>query len=545
VRRLCLCFAMLLAGTMLLAAAFVRPAGGRDVAVEVRKGGTLRLNTGVDVPVDPALGNPSEPLDWATCAMLFSFAPAAGAAGTRVIPEVVDGWTVSRDGRTYTFELKRTFRFHTGAPVTARSFADAFNRVASPTMHSIARNYLREIVGASAVIDGKAETITGVQVLGRYRLRSRLTEVVGDLTARLAMNAFCPILPDTPIDPAGIDGPAGSGPYFVAERVVNRRIVLKRNPYYRGSRPANVDQIVFTVGPDPDACRVAVEQNRTDYCLNTAAFTDAAYRDLVSRYGINRHDGQFFVIPLMVTWYFAFNHDRAAFKGPGQIAVKKAINHAIDRPALARAFGYLAGRRSDQMLPPALGRDASVYPISGADPATARKWFAKARFQPAKLVLYAWTGRSTITAAQVFAFDLKQIGIDVEVKYFDSLVGVEKAATRGEPFDVVLTGWGIDYPDAASYFEPLLNGRKLRQTGNTNFSYFDDPQVNARIAGAGRLTGEARRRAWAALDADLMRNEPPWAPFINGNRRAFISKSFGCFLLHPVYGVDLAAACKK
>jgi hypothetical protein len=29
------------------------------------------------------------------------------------------------------------------------------------------------------------------------------------------------------------------------------------------------------------------------------------------------------------------------------------------------------------------------------------------------------------------------------------------------------------------------------------------------------------------------------------NSRAFISKSFGCFLYHPIYGVDIAAACKK
>ena len=49
------------------------------------------------------------------------------------MPEVVDRTTVSGDGRTYTFDLKRTFRFHTGAPVTAQSFADAFNRVANPS----------------------------------------------------------------------------------------------------------------------------------------------------------------------------------------------------------------------------------------------------------------------------------------------------------------------------------------------------------------------------------------------------------------------------
>jgi ABC-type transport system substrate-binding protein len=159
--------------------------------------------------------------------------------------------------------------------------------------------------------------------------------------------------------------------------------------------------------------------------------------------------------------------------------------------------------------------------------------------------LYANSGRAGVASAQVFAFDLKQIGIDVEIKYFDGLSLVQKAGTRGEPFDVAWASWSLDYPDGASFFEPLLNGTNLRQTGNTNLSYFDDPETNVRIEAANRLTGEARSRAWAELDIDLMRTNPPWAPFIHAAGRAFISKSFGCFLTNPVYGVDLAAACKK
>jgi ABC-type oligopeptide transport system substrate-binding subunit len=541
-RRLSLSLVLLAAGAVLLVAAAV--ASG---SAQAAKGGTLRLSRFSDVDsVDPALAYTpwSWPLEFATCAKLFNLPDAAGAEGTRVIPEVVDRYTVSLDRKTYTFELKKTFRFHTGAPVTARSFADAFNRDADPKMRSPAVTYMHEIVGADAVIAGKATTISGVRVLAPYRLRIRLTKPLGDFIARLTLPFFCPLLPNTLIDPAGIDNPAGSGPYYVAERVVNRRIALKRNPFYRGNRPANVDQIVYSVGESQDACRLAVEEDRIDYCPATA-FTDAGYREIVARHGINRKGGQFFVNPGLGTWYFAFNHDRPAFRGRGQIPLKKAINYAIDRPALARTFGYLAGKRTDQLLPPALSRDATLYPLGGADPATARKWAAKARFKPARLVLYANVGRAGVAGAQVFAFDLKQIGIDVEIKYFDGLSLAQKAGTRGEPFDVAWNGWSVDYPDGASFFEPLLNGRNLRQAGNTNLSYFDDPETNSRIEAASRLTGEARRRAWAELDFDLMRTNPPWAPFIHTTGRIFISKSFGCFIAHPVYGVDVAAACKK
>ena len=144
----------------------------------------------------------------------------------------------------------------------------------------------------------------------------------------------------------------------------------------------------------------------------------------------------------------------------------------------------------------------------------------------------------------MFAFNLKQIGIDVEVKYFSPPVAGEKSGTRGEPFDVVFTGWGVDYADPAGFYVTLLSD--LRPAFNTNISYFRDPAVDARLDAANRLVGDARRTAWAALDADLMRNNPPWAPFAHGTSRHFVSRSLGCVIVHPVWGwVNLAAACKK
>jgi hypothetical protein len=43
----------------------------------------------------------------------------------------------------------------------------------------------------------------------------------------------------------------------------------------------------------------------------------------------------------------------------------------------------------------------------------------------------------------------------------------------------------------------------------------------------------------------MMRDDPPRAPFVNVARRDFVSKSFGCYFLHPVYRLDIAATCKR
>ena len=163
--RLSLLLSTTAVGTVLLITA--------GMAAEPPKGGTLRLSRFSDVDfVDPALAYVgwSWPIGFATCAKLFNYPTSAG--GTRLSPEVVRTFRVSRDGRVYTFDLKRTFRFHTGAAVTARSFADAFNRVANPRLKSPAPSYMREIVGAVAVMQGKARAISGVRVPGRYRLQT-------------------------------------------------------------------------------------------------------------------------------------------------------------------------------------------------------------------------------------------------------------------------------------------------------------------------------------------------------------------------------------
>jgi dipeptide transport system substrate-binding protein len=287
------------------------------------------------------------------------------------------------------------------------------------------------------------------------------------------------------------------------------------------------------------SCQLAVEEDRLDYCSHQGLET-TAYRGLAERYGVNRSEGQYFVHPGLTTWFVAFNHARPAFRGPSQIPLKRAINFAIDRPAMTRAFGHLAGKRTDQTLPPALARRASIYPLEGANVAAARAWYAKARLKPTELVLYAGGNSIGVVLAQTLAFNLKQIGIDVEVKYYDPVTLDTKRTTEGEPFDLTILGWAADYADAATFFVPLL-GSGSREAG-TNF---ERPTMTARLQAANRLTGDARRKAWADLDVDLMRKDPPWAPFAHTQRRTLVSRSVGCVVDHPVYGFDLVSACKR
>jgi ABC-type transport system substrate-binding protein len=512
-----------------------------------KKGGTFRAARPRDIDsVDPAIAYvlDSWQIDYATCAKLYNYPDKPAPQGAIVRPEVATGFPkVSKDGKTQTITLKRTYRFNNGTRVTAANFLAALNRDANPKLQSPAVTYMHEIVGADAVINGQAQTISGVRALGPYTLQIRTTRPLPDLPSRLTIPFFCPVAVNTP--PEEINDPLGSGPYYVASRVVGRQVVLKRNPYYRGPRPANVDQAIWTI-MGREACRVAVEQDQIDYC-GGVGIPSEDYGNVAAKYGINKKGGQFFVNPLLDTDYVAFNHDRPAFKGVGQIPLKQAINWAIDRPALVRALGYASGQATDQILPPAIGRKANIYPLGSPTArslAKARALLAKARFKPKQLVLYTFSFDPGPAQARIIQTDLKPLGIDVQIEYFPAATFFAKVATRGEPFDLALYTYNVDYADQYAFFVKL-DGSTIRATNNPDEAYFNRPRYNRAIARADQLTGTARRKAFAQLDINMMRNDPPWAPFENETRRDLISNSLGCYLFQPVYLLDVAAACKK
>ena len=150
---------------------------------------------------------------------------------------------------------------------------------------------------------------------------------------------------------------------------------------------------------------------------------------------------------------------------PGRIPLEKAINYAIDRRALAGAYGFEAGKRTDQMLPPCSAEREHLL-AHGADPTTARRWLARTSSNPTSSSSTRATPDWASQAAQVFEFDMSKIGIEVDIRYFDRDILFQKVATRGEPFDVASTAGHADYVDPAAFLEPLLDGRNLGATGN-------------------------------------------------------------------------------
>ena len=210
--------------------------------------------------MDPALASTfwSTQLLSATCACLVNFPDKPAPAGAKLIPEVAESLpTRSADGKTYTFTIRKGFRFSSGEPVTAQTFKHAIERTLSPVMKSYWRSYLRDLVGAGAYESGRAAHISGVVAKGN-RLTLHLSAPVPDLPSRLALPSFCAVPLETPLDPKGVGVIASAGPYHVTSYTPGESVVLERNPNYTGSRPHHLDRMELTIGVN------AAERRRQD-----------------------------------------------------------------------------------------------------------------------------------------------------------------------------------------------------------------------------------------------------------------------------------------
>jgi ABC-type oligopeptide transport system substrate-binding subunit len=520
-RRLAVFGAVLVVGPGLSGAAFTGAASKPDV------GGTFRV-AAVDIgSIDPALGAGSAYAD-ASCALLLR-------PGGK--PEVAEGQPgVSRDGKTYTFHLRRTFRFQTGTRVTAANFAHGLDRSLSPALKSTGAEFLSEVVGAQAVIAGKAQHARGIRASG-YTLTIRLTRPAPDFPARLAQPSACAVPTSLPATPEAVQAPfSGAGPYYVAEYIPGSRLVLRRNAYYRGARSPRVDDIVVTVVADSAQAIRAVAAGKADWAAiggGTAAQPSAGERARV----------RFLTFPGLTMAYLVMNTSRPLFRD--NLPLRRAVNFALDRVAISgTAPDFLAARPADQYLPPAMPgfREAHVYPLR---PNLRRaKALARGHTRGRTAVLYVANAPPILRSARIIQQNLARIGIRVVLREFPLQQLFARLANLHEPYDLSVNGWAPAYLDPYDVLDPLLDGRLLRRPDSSNFARFDSAKWNRRLDRAARLRGPARYRAFGKLDVALARDAAPLAATTNIGDIIIVSRRTGC-LSETGGQLDLTAVCLR
>ena len=524
---------------------------GSGSATGVREGGIFKITfhgpSGLD-SIDPALASTAP--GWAvldtTCARLLAYPDKPPPAAFRFVPEVAAGLPkISRDGKTYTFILRKGFRFNDGTEVKASAFARAIQRTLEPGVNSPGVQHTRDIVGAADVLAGRTKTASGVDADG-YKLVIRFTRPVPDFLHRTTTTYLCAVPPGLPADPEGVTRLPAAGPYYVKDYRPGERVLIRRNKFYRGNRPHHVDGFdVDFRALSPQEVVARVDRGDADWGHTVAGIYFDPSLGMVAKHGINRPGGRFFVRPGFTLRMLAFNMARPVFRD--NPSLRKAVNFALNRRAIINGTSSpLASVPSDQYLPPTMPgfRNAEIYPLEHADLARARE-LAAGNLPGGKVVLY--TSNSTLPMAfgLIVKRQLAEIGLDVDVRglplHTASAAWFTRLATPGEPWDLALGLWQPSYVDQYAFLNQLLDTRYI---GGTNFTGFDSSSYDRQMRQTARLLqGGDRSRAYAALDVRLAREAAPIAAVDFLKEPTLVSKRVGCIVLRPV--LDLTAACLK
>jgi peptide/nickel transport system substrate-binding protein len=319
-----------------------------------------------------------------------------------------------------------------------------------------------------------------------------------------------------------------AGPYYIASRDPGRTTVLKRNPYYKGSRPANPDQIVFTSNTNQDQSLLQTKAGQTDLDMSGVPPTAAATLGTPNQ-------GQFKVGPTSCVIYALLNTARAP---TNNLAVRKALNWGIDRPALLRLLGKYAGQRTDQILVPGIPgyKPYKIYAFAGANVTKAKQVGGSALSSAAPLNVIHSTSAAGVSGAQQMEFNLKQMGLKYNDVPTPGTVYYNTLETKGTSYNIARAGWCADYFDPFDYINVLLDGRSIQANNNTDMSYLNAPALNKAMDAAAALSGKARAAAYANLDLMVMRDYAPWVPYEIANDRFYVSKRVGNWVYSTYFG---------
>ena len=505
-------------------------------------GEQLWVSTPTDTAVDPdPMGGraSTRQLMYSTCANLLYYPDSAGSDGTRLRPEIAAAMpTVSPDERTYTFRIRRGYRFSSGEPVTAETFRHTLERSLSPkNVFSAGPGLASDIEGASAYRAGRAAHIAGIAARGKT-LAITLVKPAGDFLTRISMFAFCPVPLSVPIHVKGYnERPIPSaGPYFISS-IEGDRTVLERNPYYRGPRPHRAERIVYTNDiPTPKAVALAdggaVDLLPQDFDNTTPLMTIGGLLD--QRRGLRSAAAragrqQYFLYDAPLVDAIVFNTRRPLFRDS---RLRRAANYALDRPALAAALGDIPG---DHVVPPAVPRfpAGGAYPLDRPDFATARRLAGG----PGRHAVIAICGDARLPKlASIVGSDLARIRISTSVTESQQCPGHYQRA------DLFFVTFGADELDPEPFLDQALTGSVYGSPlgpGPWRSAAFRKDFDRAQA-----LRGHARIAAFRRIQDELLRMAP-LAVYGSWVWAEYLSPKVGCTVFQAEYGfVDVGALCK-
>jgi peptide/nickel transport system substrate-binding protein len=490
--------AILACAAALLVAAAAGPCAAQPLRARMREigvpGGRFVIGVTNDAKTfNPIMSNETSSSDVSD--RLFVALTEYDNQAQQVVPALARSWSVSADGLTWTWRLRRGARFSDGHPITAEDVAFSFAVAYDSTLHQSIYDLLTPHGRRMRVTTPDSYT-----VVTRIAQPHALMEyAVGSLR----------ILPRHVLEPAwragrfasayGTGTPpeslVTSGAWRLGRFLPHEKTVLVRNPHWygvdaRGRRLPYLDELVFLVVPDQNAALLKFQSGEVDGIDNVKSEDYAVLARGQAQGGYTLHD----LGPALTSNFFWFNLNLQRKPGRGRVgepcagAVKygwfsrrefrRAVSMAVDRQAVIRSVFFGEGRENWSLMTAGYLRfhDPSVR-APGYDPVGARRLLTSIGFRdrdgdgtiedpqgnPVRFTLETNAGTTRVQMASFVRDDLARVGIRVTVVPVDYNVMLNHMR-EDFAYDAILAGLGAAVPP-----DPGMCANFYRSSGLSHF----------------------------------------------------------------------------
>jgi peptide/nickel transport system substrate-binding protein len=268
--------------------------------------------------------------------------------------------------------------------------------------------------------------------------------------------------------------PIGTGPFAFESYTPGDSIVLTANEDYWGGAP-KVGSVKYTFVPEPTVALANLQSGQVDWTDNLPP------QQVESLQGNDQLE--LGIVPSNDYWYFAANQAREPFDDP---RVRAALAWGIDREAITEAAKFGLATVNQTAIPESSKWYYDYSPYSH-DPQKARELLDEAGVENLTIDMMVTNEYpETVTAAQVMADQLSEIGVKLDIRTEDFATWLDDEA-KGK-FDVFMLGWLGNIDPQDFYYS------QHHSEGGNNYQSYSNPEVDQALEAAGRETDEERRQ---------------------------------------------------
>lgn len=409
-----------------------------------------------------------------------------------VVPDLAEKWEMAEDGKTWTFYL-RDAKFDNGDPVTAEDVVFSLSRVV--TLEKSPAWLFTDVLGLTAesfkAIDEKTVQIVTNGMPPNVVLTDLGSSHGGIINKEVALANE----QDGDMGEAWLtDHSAGAGPYILKEWKRNMHVLLVANPNYWGDPPALKTIIVKDV---PEAADQFLQLQKGDIDV-AHDLTGEQANELKNIEGV-----RVVMTPGQANEYVGMN----AGWGPFQdVRVRQAVKYAIDYDAIIERVRGGFAIRNQQFLPAGYFGYVENNPYEH-DLDKAKALMAEAGYADGfEVELVTSSTDERKNEAIIVQENLAQIGIKADVNIMQSSQMYPRYRQQG--INLIVAGWGVDYPDAAALSDPFANHRVNQLAWR--LAWLDDHAADLAEAANKELDEEKRAQLYQEL-TDYWHENGPFA----------------------------------